>query len=305
MTAILALRLPREATRTSQCRHVSVANLLTVVAGPVAASPVDTSWTFAPVVILALAAYAGVYFARWRHSRHEGGARAAGYGRLALWLAGVACIGLALLSPIDRLGEQFAVFHMVQHLLLADLAAVALTLGLTRWILRPATRRLQRIERAAGPFAHPAFGATAYVGVMWFWHIPVMYDATLTNEVVHTLEHLSFAAAGLLYWWHLLSPVRSRARMTGVGIIIYMASTKVLVGFLGVLLAFAPGLLYDSYAREGDLWGITALEDQQAAGALMGLEQTLIMGVVLVFLFTRMLSEADREDERAERYGTL
>jgi cytochrome c oxidase assembly factor CtaG len=285
---------------------VSVAHALTVAAGPLAAAgPVDTSWSFPPVVVVALIAYVGVYYARWRQSRREGGSRAAGYGRLALWVAGVACIGLALLSPIDALGEQFAVFHMVQHLLLADLAAVALTLGLTRWILRPATRRLQRVERAAGPLAHPAFAATAYVGVMWFWHIPAMYDATLSNDLVHTLEHLSFAAAGLLYWWHLLSPIRSRARMTGVGIIVYMASTKILVGFLGVLLSFAPSLLYESYARDGERWGITALEDQQAAGALMGLEQTLIMGVVLVFLFTRMLSEADREDERAERYGTL
>ena len=297
--------LPHEGTSASQCAHVSVAHDLTVAAGSLAASDaVDTSWSFPPAVIVALIAYAGVYAVRWRRSRHEGGARAAGYGRLALWLTGIACIAIALLSPIDRLGEQFAVFHMVQHLLLADLAAVALTLGLTRWILRPATRRLQRLERAAGPFGHPAFGALAYVGVMWFWHIPAMYDATLTNDVVHTLEHLSFAAAGLLYWWHLLSPIRSRARMTGVGVIIYMASTKVLVGFLGVLLAFAPSLLYDGYARDGQLWGITALEDQQAAGALMGLEQTLIMGVVLVVLFTRMLGEADRDDERAERYGT-
>ena len=285
---------------------MSVAHAVTAVAEPLAAAAaVDTSWTFSPVILVALTAYVGVYVLRWRRSRQEGGARAAGYGRLALWIAGVACIGLALLSPIDSLGEQFAVFHMVQHLLLADLAAVALTLGLTRWILRPATRRLQRVERAAGPLGHPGFAAAAYVGVMWFWHIPAMYDATLTNAVVHTLEHLSFAAAGLLYWWHLLSPIRSRARMTGVGLIVYMASTKILVGFLGVLLSFAPALLYDSYARDGERWGITALEDQQAAGALMGLEQTLIMGVVLVFLFTRMLSESDREDERAERYGTL
>lgn len=269
-----------------------------------AAGAVDTSWNLSPGIIVALVGYAVVYFLRWRRSRQEGGSRAAGYGRLALWMAGVGCIGLALLTPIDRLGEQFAVFHMVQHLLLADLAAVALTLGLTRWILRPATRRLQRLEQAAGPLGHPAFGAFLYVAVMWFWHIPAMYDATLENEVVHTLEHLSFAAAGLLYWWHLLSPIRSRSRMTGVSLILYMASTKVLVGFLGVLLAFAPGLLYESYAREGDLWGISALEDQQAAGALMGLEQTLIMGVVLVVLFTRMLSEADRDDERAERYAS-
>ena len=283
---------------------MSVAFAWTATAGEVTASgAVDTSWTLSPAIIVALIGYAGVYAFRWRRARAEGGARAAGYGRLALWLTGVGCLALALISPLDRLGEQFAVFHMVQHLLLADLAAVALTLGLTRWILRPATRRLQRIEHAAGPLAHPAFGALAYVGVMWFWHIPAMYDATLTNATAHTLEHLSFAAAGLLYWWHLLSPIRSRHRMTGVGIILYMASTKVLVGFLGVLLAFAPGLLYEGYAREGDLWGITALEDQQAAGALMGLEQTLIMGVVLVFLFTRMLSEADRDDERAERYA--
>ena len=285
---------------------MSVAQALAVAPEPLAAAAaVDTSWTLSPVILLALCAYVGIYVARWRRSRQGGGARAAGYGRLALWVAGVACIGLALLSPLDRLGEQFAVFHMVQHLLLADLAAVALTLGLTRWILRPATRRLQRLERAAGPFGHPGFAAAAYVGVMWFWHIPAMYDATLSNTLVHQLEHLSFAAAGLLYWWHLLSPIRSRARMTGIGIIVYMASTKILVGFLGVLLSFAPALLYDSYARDGELWGITALEDQQAAGALMGLEQTLIMGVVLVVLFTRMLGEADREDERAERYGTL
>lgn len=301
---ILATGTQTITTRASQCSDVSVALAWTAAAGELTAGgAVDTSWSFPPAIVIALIGYVAVYAVRWRRSRAEGGARAAGYGRLALWLAGVGCVAAALLSPLDRLGEQFASFHMVQHLLLADLAAVALTLGLTRWILRPATRRLQRIEQAAGPLAHPAFGAFAYVGVMWFWHIPAMYDATLTNATVHTLEHLSFAAAGLLYWWHLLSPIRSRHRMNGVGIIIYMASTKVLVGFLGVLLAFAPSLLYDGYARDGDLWGITAIEDQQAAGALMGLEQTLIMGVVLVVLFTRMLSEADRDDERAERYA--
>ena len=268
------------------------------------AHSVDASWNLSPVILLALAGYAGVYVLRWRRARAEGGARAAGWGRLALWMAGLLCIFLALISPLDRLGEQFASFHMVQHLLIADLAAIALTLALTRWILRPVTRRTQRIERAAGPLAHPASGAVAYVGVMWFWHIPVFYDATLTNATVHTLEHLSFAAAGLLYWWHLLSPIRSRHHMSSVGLLIYMASTKVLVGFLGVLLAFAPELLYQSYEREGRLWGMTALDDQQVAGALMGLEQAMIMGIVLFILFTRMLGEADREDERAERYGT-
>ena len=66
---------------------------------------------------------------------------------------------------------------------------------------------------------------------------------------MHTLEHLSFAAAGLLYWWHLLSPIRSRLRLGGMGPVAYMASTKILVGLLGVLLAFSPELLYDAYGH--------------------------------------------------------
>ncbi len=134
--------------------------------------PVDASWTFAPIVLIALAAYVWIYVDRWRTSRKQGGARAAGYGRLALWLTGIFCLFLALISPIDRLGEQMASVHMIQHLLIADLAPICLTLALTKHILRPATRRIHKIERAAGPFGHPVFGIVAYVGAMWLWHVP-------------------------------------------------------------------------------------------------------------------------------------
>jgi len=278
----------RNNTRTSQSRALSV----------------DYSWTFAPIVLLALAGYLGVYGARWRRSRREGGARAASGWRLAAWCGGVATLFVALISPVDRLGEQLASMHMVQHLLVADIAAILLTLGLTRHILRPATRRIHRIENAAGPFASPWFGVVAYVGVMWLWHVPALYDAALEHASVHTLEHLSFGAAGLLYWWHLLSPIRSRLRLGGMGSVAYMAITKILVGFLGILLAFAPDLLYDSYDRPGRLWGMTAETDQQVAGLIMALEQSIVMGIALAWLFARMLSESEEEEQRAERYGS-
>ena len=119
---------------------------------------IDAGWTFAPIVLISLAGYLGVYFARWRTSRREGGARAASGWRLAAWTGGVITLFVALISPVDRLGEQLASMHMVQHLLIADIAAILFTLGLTRHILRPATRRIHRIERAAGPFASPWFG---------------------------------------------------------------------------------------------------------------------------------------------------
>jgi putative membrane protein len=267
------------------------------------ALPLDYSWTFAPIVLVALAGYLGVYVARWRTSRREGGARAASGWRLAAWCGGVATLFVALISPVDVLGEQLATMHMVQHLLIADIAAILLTLGLTRHILRPATRRIHRIEQAAGPFASPWFGVVAYVGAMWLWHIPALYDAALQHSFVHTLEHLTFGAAGLLYWWHLLSPIRSRLRLAGMGPVAYMASTKILVGFLGIALAFAPELIYDAYDHPGTRWGMTALDDQHVAGLVMALEQSIVMGIALAWLFARMLAESEEEERRRERYA--
>jgi putative membrane protein len=267
------------------------------------AAAVDAGWTFAPIVLVALAGYTFVYVARWRRSRAEGGARAAGGWRLAAFIGGIVTLFVALISPVDRLGEQLASVHMVQHLLIADIAAILFTLSLTRWILRPATRRIHRLERAAGPFASPWFGVVAYVGVMWLWHVPYMYDSALEHGGVHTLEHLSFAAAGLLYWWHLLSPIRSRLRLGGMAPVAYMASTKLLVGFLGIALAFAPRLIYDFYDFPGHRWGLTPLDDQHVAGLIMALEQSIVMGIALAWLFMRMLSESEEEEQRAERYA--
>jgi putative membrane protein len=271
------------------------------------AVPVDSGWTVAPIVLLALATYVGIYVWRWRVSRAEGGARAAPVGKLVLWVTGIVCLFLALVSPIDRWGEQLASMHMVQHLLIADLAPICLTLALTKHILRPITRRIQRLEKAAGPFGHPAFGVVAYVAAMWIWHIPTMYEAALRHSFIHVLEHLTFAAAGLLYWWHLLSPIRSRLRLGGLGPVLYMASTKILVGFLGILLAFSPDVLFHFYevGPHSTRWGLSALDDQRVAGLIMALEQSIVMGIALAYLFVRMLAESEEEDQRAERYGTV
>jgi cytochrome c oxidase assembly factor CtaG len=302
MTGSLAGRASRISTQTSQSRNVIVPNLLHAAGSAPPSGTLDTSWTFPPVVLLALVAYLAVYGARWRRSRAEGGARAASGWRGASWVGGVLLLAIALVSPVDVLGEQMASWHMLQHLLIADLAPILLILGLTKWLLRPATRRIHRIERAAGPFGHPIFGVVAYVVAMWLWHIPVFYDAALAHSSVHSLEHTSFFAAGSLYWWHLLSPIRSRLRMPGLGPVAYMASTKLLVGFLGIVLAFSNTTLY-SYAWAGHRMGMTPLEDQNVAGLFMALEQSIVMGIALAWLFARMLAESEAEEQRAERYG--
>ena len=269
-----------------------------------AVSPHD-SWTLSPGVLLLLAAAAVVYGRRWRRARAEGGPTAASGRRATAFAAGLALVFVALISPVDALAEELFVMHMVQHILILDLAAILLIAGLTRVLLRPVTRRLMALERAAGPLGHPVFAVVLYAGGMILWHLPAAYDAALERPVLHVLEHLTFAVGGLLYWWHLLSPIRARHRLGGLGPVAYMLTTKLAVGLLGIVLTFSPEALYGFYVHQPRHWGLSPLTDQSLGGALMALEQSLVMGTALVALFIRQLGEAEREQQRAERYGAV
>jgi cytochrome c oxidase assembly factor CtaG len=215
----------------------------------------------------------------------------------------VTALIVALISPIDRLGEQLFVMHMAQHILLLDIVPILFIVSLTKVIMRPATRRLNRLERAAGPLAHPAFAVFLYVAVMWGWHVPAMYDGALQHSTIHAIEHTCFMTAGLLYWWHVLSPIRTRTHMRGLAPVGYMLSTKLLVGILGIAITFAPDALYDFYKHQAPVWGLDPTEDQALAGGLMALEQSIVMGIALVWLFVRALAESEADEQRAERYA--
>jgi cytochrome c oxidase assembly factor CtaG len=261
----------------------------------------DTSWTLDPGPIALIAAATWLYVPRWLTVRRDLGPRAAGGWRLAAFAGGILTLVAALLSPIDRLGEQAFVMHMVQHVLLLDVAPILLVCSLTKVILRPVTRRLQGLERASGPLGHPVAAVALYVASMWAWHVPALYDAALQHATVHVLEHVCFMTAGLLYWWHLLSPIRSRLRMGGMWPVGYMLSTKLLVGMLGIGITFAPNAIYAFYKHQPAIWGLNPGEDQALAGAVMALEQSIIMGVALVWLFVGALTESERDEQRAER----
>jgi putative membrane protein len=263
----------------------------------------DASWSFAPGVVIALVVYVAIYVWRWRQSRTPGEPHPPSGWRLFAFLAGIAMLVAALLSPIDTLGEQILAMHMVQHVLLLDVAPILIILGFTKVLLRPATRRIHAIERRAGFLAAPLFAVFLYTGAMWIWHIPALYDAAAQHSGIHVLEHLTFTAAGFLYWWHLLSPVSTRLRRDGMTPIVYMLSTKVTVGFLGILLTFAPTAIFSYYEHQPEYWGLTPESDQALAGAIMAVEQAVVMGIAIAFLFVRMLNESEKADLRAERFA--
>jgi putative membrane protein len=266
------------------------------------------SWTLEPGVLLGVLLAGGAYLARWRRvrapsgTRHTRGRADAPVWRLCCFAGALFAVLVALVSPLDALAEELFSMHMLQHVLLLDLAPILAILGFTKVLLRPLTRAVGALERRAGALAHPAFAVVLYVAVIWSWHAPAAYDLALRHPLVHVLEHVSFLAAGTLYWWHLLSPIRARLRLGGMGPVVYMASTKLLVGALGMGLAFAPSALYPYYVHHARVWSLSAHDDQSIAGLVMALEQSLVMGVALVALFVRMLAESEREQLRRERF---
>jgi putative membrane protein len=265
----------------------------------------DLSWTLSPGVLIVCAIVAGAYLRRWRQVRQVRSPRRAGEApvwRLCCMLASLLVALIALISPLDSLADELFVMHMVQHMLLLDVVPILAILGFTKVLLRPLTRVVSELERRAGVLAHPACAVVLYVGVIWAWHVPAAYDLAVRHSAVHALEHLTFVLAGSLYWWHLLSPIRARLRLDGLGPVVYMTSTKLLVGALGMGLAFAPSALYPYYVHHPRVWGVSAIDDQSMAGLVMAVEQSLVMGVALVALFVRALTESEREQQRRERY---
>ena len=147
---------------------------------------------------------------------------------------------IALVSPIDALGEDYLFsMHMVQHILLGDIAPLLLLLSLSRVIMRPATRRLTAVERALGRLPTRSTVIAALDRLLYFWHIPAMYDAALNHSGVHALEHACFFTAGIAVWWPLIQPVPMRHRLTGLRCSPTSLAAKFGVGALGL----APDLV--------------------------------------------------------------
>jgi cytochrome c oxidase assembly factor CtaG len=222
---------------------------------------------------------------------------AATASRLAF--AAVALMGLvtALLSPLDRLADQWFTAHMLQHMLLVMLAAPALLLAdpfpVMLWALPgPVRRRFGRRLTRASVLGRLWAAATAmvltwplYTAVLWLWHLPAAYDAAVAHRWLHDLEHLTFFTAAVLFWSPVIRPApRFRPAAPPALRIVYLVLAAFQTAALGVVLTLAPTVLYRSYRT---------LDDQAAGGILMwGLGGLIDMLAVLVVLYRSLGSGA-------------
>lgn len=286
--------------------------VLTVPPAP-GVTPADVwyAWSTDPVLLAGLAVVAWLYGRGVRRLwRRAGVGRGVTRPQVAAFGSGLGALYIALVSPLDALGDALFSAHMVQHLLLMLAAAPLLVYGaplfVVLWALprRGRTAAGQVWRRAAGlqtawdALTHPLAAWLLYGLTLWLWHLPALYTWALRNTFVHEVEHFAFLFASTLFWWVLFSPLGRRRLSRGAGVL-YLFGTCLHGNVLGLLITLSPTPWYAAYARTTPLWGLAPLEDQQLAGLLMWMPVGLVYAVLAALVFARWMQEMDAARPRS------
>jgi cytochrome c oxidase assembly factor CtaG len=271
-----------------------------------------TSWTWDPAQLLLIAAAAFLYYRR-AHTLAARGTPVPTWRRLVFAL-GLALAFLAVASPIHELGEQeFFFVHMLQHILLGDLAPLCMVAGLTGPILRPvlAIPLFQRLRF----LAHPLVAFPIWAVNLVLWHLPFAYQGALHHSAVHAVQHILFFTCGCLMWAPVVE-VLPAPEWFGTGMKLgYIVAVRIVETILGNVFVWSGGVFYHYYEHPVERWGISAHADQGIAGGLMMIEGSIVTICALAWLFLRLGSESElhqklleegvdpRAAGRAVRYG--
>jgi putative membrane protein len=259
----------------------------------VPASDVLGEWDPAPAVlaasVFALALFARAFLELRRRRRRDH----AGWRHACSFLVGLAVLTLALVSPLDAAGDDYLLSaHMLQHVLIGDVAPALLVLGLRGPLIffllpAPVLRAVAAtawLRRGLGFLLRPKPSFVVWALTLAVWHVPVIYDSALTRTWLHDLEHASFLFAGLLVWSQLLDPAR-RGELDLRGRVVYAGALFATAHLFIHPVLFSSRAVYGSYAAQPHrLLGLSPVTDQHWAGLVMSLDQVVTLGIFLLLL---------------------
>jgi putative membrane protein len=241
---------------------------------------------FAPLELLPILIPALLYWWRASHLAERG--RPVPLWRQACFAGGLLTIAGSLVG-LGALADEVLWGHMVEHLLIGDVAAILLVLGLTGPLLQPilAIRPFDQLRVLAHPFvALPLWAIDLYV-----WHIPALYEGTLTSAPLHALEHGMFIFFGCLMWMPVLGPLPKPAWFNAAWKVIYVIAVRFVATVLGNVFIWSGTVFYPAYGPGNEAHGIDPLTDQGVAGAIMLTEGMIVTLAVLAWAFLRWAAD--------------
>jgi cytochrome c oxidase assembly factor CtaG len=240
----------------------------------------------APIELLPILVPALLYWWRARHLAERG--RPVPLWRQISFAAGLATIALSLIG-LGAISDELLYGHMIEHLLIGDLAAILLVLGLTRPLLQPilAIKPFDRLR----VLAHPAIALPLWAIDLYVWHIPALYEQTLRSAPLHALEHGMFIFFGCLMWMPVLGPLPKPAWFNAGWKVVYVIGVRFVGTLLGNVLIWSGTVFYPIYQAGDAEHGISPLTDQGIAGAIMMGEGMLVSLIVLAWAFLKWAAD--------------
>ena len=270
-----------------------------------------TPWSFEPLQIVPTVIVAALYLRRARTLANRG-QPVPRWRQVAFW-SGMALTVLALNSPIDALGEEhFFFMHMLQHVIIGDLAPLCFVCGMTGPLLRPVLA-LPIVDKLR-VLAHPLIALPLWALDLYVWHVPFLYDAALHHNAGHALEHLLFFTCGCLMWEPVIETLPAPQWFGTAVKLGYVALVRLLEAVLGNVFIWSGSAFYTVY-RHAPQWGVTPVHDLNLGGVVMMSEGSLVTIAILVWLFLKLAAESElrqqlleqglapRQVRRAVRYG--
>jgi putative membrane protein len=220
--------------------------------------------------------------------------------RQACFYAGFITIGAALTS-LGNDSQELLSAHMVEHLLLGDVAALLIVLGLTGPLIAPILR--VRLFDRLRVLAHPLVAFPLWAVDLYVWHLPVLYQAALRHSGVHALEHAMFLGFGINMWMCLFGPLPMPAWFGNLGKLIYIVAVRLTGTVLGNIFLWSGTAFYPFYTRGDAAWHISPIADQNLAGAIMMIEESILTLGLLCWLFMRTAREGEERQELLDFAG--
>lgn len=215
--------------------------------------------------------------------------------RQACFYAGLATILAALLSPVGELSDELLYMHMVEHLLMGDIAALLIVLGLTGPLLAPILR-IRFFDRLR-VLAHPLIAFPLWAIDMYVWHLPLFYQAALRHTAIHALEHTMFIALGINMWMCLFGPLPKPRWFGSLAKLGYVVAVRLTGTVLGNVFLWSGKAFYPFYLAGDAAHHINPVADQNLAGALMMVEESFLTLGLFCWLFLRTAREVEERQQ--------
>lgn len=247
----------------------------------------DDAIQLAPLLIL------GVLYARRVLALAVQGHPVPGW-RQASFYAGFVTIGAALTS-LGGDSQELLSAHMVEHLLLGDIAALLIVLGLTGPLIAPILR-IGFFNRMR-VLAHPLIALPLWAIDLYVWHLPVLYQAALRHPAIHALEHAMFLGFGINMWMCLFGPLPMPAWFGNLAKLLYIVAVRLTGAVLGNVFLWSGTAFYPFYNRGDAVWHVSPIADQNLAGAIMMIEESILTLGLLCWLFLRAARESEERQD--------